>query len=123
MDFLVNAVNKAKEVFDVACKKTNDVVTTQKQKFDVATIENKRNKDYAKLGEIYYNLVKDTEIEDNSIKELVDAITEKNKKIEEINIEINSSKNKRVCPKCSALIDENSIFCSICGEKITIDGE
>lgn len=123
MDFLDNAVNKAKEVFDVACKKTNDVVTTQKQKFDVATIENKRNKDYAKLGEIYYNLVKDTEIEDNSIKELVDAITEKNKKIEEINIEINSSKNKRVCPKCSALIDENSIFCSICGEKITIDGE
>lgn len=123
MDFLDNAVNKAKEVFDVACKKTNDVVTTQKQKFDVATIENKRNKDYAKLGEIYYNLVNDTEIEDNSIKELVDAITEKNKKIEEINIEINSSKNKRVCPKCSALIDENSIFCSICGEKITIDGE
>ena len=37
MDFFDNAIEKAKEVFDVARKKTNDVVSTGKQKFDVAT--------------------------------------------------------------------------------------
>lgn len=123
MDFLDNAVNKAKEVFDVACKKTNEVVTTQKQKFDVATVESKRNKDYIKLGELYYNQIKDTEIENQEIKELVDAITEKNEKIAELNQEINAAKNKRICPNCSANIDDNSIYCSVCGAKLTIDGE
>ena len=37
MDFLDNAVVKAKEAFDIAYKKTNEVVNTSKQKFDIAT--------------------------------------------------------------------------------------
>lgn len=44
MDFIDDAVTKAKEAFDVACKKTNEVVTTQKQKFDIASLEAKRIK-------------------------------------------------------------------------------
>ena len=44
MDFLENALDKAREVIDVACKKTNEVVITEKQKFDIASIENKRAK-------------------------------------------------------------------------------
>ncbi len=123
MDFFDNAVNKAKEVFDVAYKKTNEVVQTQKQKFDVSTIENKRNKDFMQLGELYYNQIKDTEIENEKIKDLVEAITEKNMKIDELKQEINAAKNKRICPNCSANIDDNSIYCSVCGAKLTIDGE
>ena len=123
MDLFDNAINKAKEVFDVAYKKTNDVVTTQKQKFDVASIESKRNKDYIRLGEIYYNMIKDTETENTEVNDLVKSITEKNEKIKELKQEINSAKNKRVCPVCNANIDENAVFCSACGTKLTIDGE
>ena len=39
MEFFDNAVNKAKEAIDIACKKTNEVVSTQKQKFDVKTYD------------------------------------------------------------------------------------
>lgn len=123
MDFFDNAVNKAKEAIDIACKKTNDVVTTQKQKFDVAAVENKRAKDYEKLGMLYFEIVKDTEIEDSQIKALVDAIKEKNEKIKDLKAEINAAKNKRVCPNCAASIDKESVFCNNCGTKLQFDSE
>lgn len=123
MDFLENAVNKAKEAIDVVSKKTGEVVTTQKQKFDVASIESKRNKDFMELGKIYYQMIKDSDIENAEVKALVDAIVEKSEKIKAIKEQINSAKNKRICPKCSANIDEFSIYCSVCGEKLEIESE
>lgn len=123
MDFFDNAIEKAKEVFDVARKKTNDVVSTGKQKFDVATLESKRSKDFESLGKLYYDLIKDTQIEDLKIKAIVDNINDKNEKIEEINKEINNIKNKRICPVCGANIDKFSVFCSLCGAKIQFGSE
>ncbi len=118
MDFLDNAISKAKEAMDIAYKKTNEVVNTQKQKFDVASIESKRSKDFEKLGKLYFEMIKDTEIEDERIKKLVDDISYKNEKIDELKKEINNVKNKKICPSCSASIDKASVFCSNCGAKL-----
>ena len=60
MSFIDDAINKTKEVFDVACKKTDEVVTTQKQKFSIASLESKREKDFADLGRIYFELAKNS---------------------------------------------------------------
>ena len=57
MDFLDNALEKAKEVFDVARTKTTEVVSTQKQKFDVVSLENKRSKDFEQLGIFYFDMI------------------------------------------------------------------
>ncbi len=121
MDFFDNAVVKAKEAFDIAYKKTNEVVNTSKQKFDIATLQNKRQKDFEALGEIYYNLIKDSEIEDSKTQIIVAAINEKNEKIAAINEEINATKHRRICPACSAVISEEAVYCSVCGAKLTID--
>ncbi len=118
MDFIDNAVVKAKEVFDVAYKKTSEVVNTQKQKFDIASLENKRAKDFEKIGKIYFEAINDTEIEDESLKELVNSVKEKNRLIEELRSEVNAAKNKTTCPNCNAAIEKNSVFCSACGAKI-----
>lgn len=118
MGFLDNAINKTKEVFDVACKKTDEVVTVEKQKFNIASLRSKREKDYADLGKIYYELVKDSADISDEVRNLVDAITEKNEEIARLNEDIQSIKNKRVCPKCNANIDMNSSFCNSCGEKL-----
>ena len=119
MDFLDNAFEKAKEVFDVACKKTNEVVTTQKQKFDIASIENKRNKDFLNLGRLYFEAVKDAEIEDIRIKNLIDSIKEKNELINSINEEINTAKDMKKCPVCESFVKNDAVYCSVCGAKIS----
>lgn len=118
MDFLDNAVNKAKEVFDVACKKTNEVVTTQKQKFDIATIVSKRNKNFEALGKLYFEAVKDTEIEDDEVKSLVAKIKEKTELIKQINEEMGAIKNMKVCSACGEFVKDDAQFCSSCGEKL-----
>ncbi len=121
MDFFDNAVSKAKEAFDIAYKKTNEVVNTQKQRFDVVTIENKRSKDFEQLGKLYFEMVKDTDIENSEVMVLVDAIKAKNEKIKALKEEISSAKNMRVCPKCQAYIAGNAVFCSACGEKLVLE--
>lgn len=123
MDFFDNAVNKAKEALDIACKKTGEVVTTSKQKFDVATIESKRSKDFEALGKIYFEMIKDEEIEDFEIKDLVLEIKDKNEKIDALKEEINNAKNKRTCPVCKATIDKLSVYCNICGAKLEIEND
>lgn len=123
MDFFDDMLNKAKDAIDVASKKTGEVVNTQKQKFDVASLESKRAKDFAVLGEIYYNKIKDGEAADENISELVLSIKEKSEKIDMLKAEINNAKNKRICPKCGASIDQISNYCSACGEKLFYDSE
>lgn len=119
MGILEDVIGKTKEVFDITCKKTDEVVTTQKQKFSIASLESKRRKDYAELGELYFNMVKDDPINlPDEIRNLVDAIIEKTEEIARLNADIQSTKNKKVCPKCNANIAADSVFCSVCGEKL-----
>ncbi len=118
MGFLDDAISKTKEVFDVAYKKTDEVVTVEKQKFNIASLKSKREKDYADLGRVYFELVKnDTDLDDNT-RNLVDAIREKNDEIARLNQDIQNIKNKRVCPDCNANIDANSSYCNSCGKKL-----
>ncbi len=118
MEFFENAISKAKEVFDVACKKTGEVVTVQKQKIDIATIESKRNKDFLALGKLYFKNIKDTEIEDEEIASLVADIKKKSEQIKQINEEIKETKNMKLCPNCESFVNDEDLFCSVCGEKL-----
>lgn len=121
MEFLDNAIVKTKEAFDVACKKTGEVVNTKKLEFDLASLRSKQDKDFSALGRICFDLYKNDENATDEVKALVSAIAEKNKKMAELNAAIVAAKNKRLCPKCSAPVEKNAVFCSNCGEKITFD--
>lgn len=118
MDFLDNAINKAKEVVDIAYKKTEEVVLTEKQRFDIASLNSKIDKDYKALGEIFYKHYKDSEDIPEDAKAIMNSINEKILKIKELKEEIGETKNKAVCPKCQNYIPKNSAFCSVCGEKL-----
>ena len=123
MDLFDEILDKAKVAFDVAVKATEDVVDTGKQKFNIASLESKITKDYKALGEAFYNFKKTGEIDDEEIDNLVASIDEKKAKIEELKEEIRKSKAERVCANCGAAIEENTIFCPICGQKLEFTSE
>ena len=123
MDILDETLSKAKEVFGVARQKTGEVVNTQKQKFDIAALESKRKKDFEQLGILYYNSIQAGESPSAEVEEIVAAIQDKNEKIARLRAELNAAKNKRICPKCGATIDADSVFCNLCGEKLVYDSE
>lgn len=123
MDFFDELLDKARVAFDVAVKATEDVVDTGKQKFNIASLESKISKDYKTLGEAFYAFKKNGEIDDAAVDELILSIDEKLLKIEEIKEEIRNSKADRVCANCGAAIEENTIFCPFCGQKLEFTSE
>ncbi|MBR3968120.1 MAG: hypothetical protein IKJ93_00860 [Clostridia bacterium] len=93
MGFLEDAIIKTKEAFDIACKKTDEVVSVEKLKFNISTIKKNREKEYVELGKIYFEKIKDsTELNEDEQK-IVNGIIKKNAEIEELNREISNYKN------------------------------
>ena len=110
MEFFDGAVNKTKEVFETVSKKTSEVIATEKQKFDIASLKSKREKDYTALGKIYFDMIKDDDSASDEVKAIVENIKAKTDEIERLNNEIHNAKNKRICGNCGANIDKNSVY-------------
>lgn len=116
-EYIDNAVVKAKEVFEVAVKKTEEVVTVEKLKYNLSVTKNSREKDLADLGKIYYKILKETEDFDENTEELFNSITEKTAKIKELREEISNVKNKKYCNNCGSFVTNDSSYCKNCGNK------
>lgn len=91
-----NILSKAKDVFETAYKRADDAISVQKQKFDIAGLENKLSKDYEALGRLCYEEMKKGAFNDNKeFAEIADNIKLKKSQIEEIKKEINKTKTKK----------------------------
>lgn len=88
MEYFENAVNKAKDVFDVAISKTDKLVKRQKLNFEIASLKNKRSKDLEKLGVIYFKSLNGYEADGDMVNSLAESVKEKNKLIKEMREEI-----------------------------------
>ena len=104
-----NIVDKAKVTFEDVYKKAETVVSVQKQKIDVYSLE----------GKLCYDAIRNDEPFDaESVKPVTDDIAEKLQLIENTKEEILKAKNKKLCTKCGAQIEKNGVFCSKCGAKL-----
>ncbi|MBR6572767.1 MAG: zinc ribbon domain-containing protein [Clostridia bacterium] len=114
-----NIVDKAKVTFEDVYKKAETVVSVQKQKIDVYSLEAKLSKSYEILGKLCYDAIRNDEPFDaESVKPVTDDIAEKIQLIENTKEEILKAKNKKLCTKCGAQIEKNGVFCSKCGAKL-----
>jgi len=116
-----NVIDKAKNLFEATKKKTEETVSTEKMKFSVSSLESKREKEYSKLGKLYFEDLISVNLEDGELKTIVDKIVEINKDIEDLNKKIATIKAKRVCPGCGKFIGEKDTFCPFCGTKVVFD--
>lgn len=117
-EFLDNAILKAKEFFEVAAKKTEEVVDTEKLKYNLSVIKNSREKDFAALGRAYYNAVKNDSIDKIDEQDLITRIEEKTDSIKVLKEEISAAKNKKLCNSCGCLVTTDSLYCKKCGGKL-----
>ena len=118
MGFFDETFVKAKDMFDVAAKKTEEVAARGKQKYDIASLKSKLSKNYEALGMIYYNQLDFDNLTDEETKLTVMRIRENIKDIEKANAELLKLKNKKVCPVCSVGVDPKSAYCNACGAKL-----
>lgn len=118
MDSFDQTVQKAKEVFSVACQKTGEVVNTQKLKIDLAALQSKLTKAYAKLGELQYDKLISEDTENIALKAALSQIKSLLEQIDEIKEKIGKMQGKINCPVCGGRISEDSKFCSICGANL-----
>ncbi len=123
MDFLDDVLVKAKNVFDIAKNKTEEAVAIGKQKYDIASMENRLNKSFNALGRITFETYKDDEQVSDEIKALINEIESEIEAISIAKAEIEKIKSTRFCPNCAASISESAVFCSACGEKLIFTEE
>ena len=118
MDFFDDAVNKAKDVFEVAKKKTSEVVSTEKRRLDISMLRSKMDKDLIRLGRIYFEKIKNDELGEGEEKSICDSIKVKSAEIARLTRDIEDIKNDNKCSACGATVAAGSSFCSVCGAKI-----
>ena len=118
MGLFEDAVVKAKGAFDVAAKKTNEVVSLQKIKIKVSQVKSDMSKDFETLGRLYYEAVKQKDEEITEYKDIIKSIDDKISEIAELEKEIDAQKNNKTCSKCGVKNPDTASYCNNCGEKL-----
>lgn len=118
MGFFEEAVIKAKDLYDVAAKKTGEVVSVQKLKLKATQINSQLSKDFETLGRFYYETVKESGDEVTDFAEIIGAIDSKFDELDEIECQINEAKRTKTCSACGAKCAETASFCENCGQQL-----
>lgn len=111
-------VDKTKAAANTVAKKSQEAYNITKKKIALSETKRKIKKNFADLGELYYNsVVESTEIAVQSAA-IIDEITMLKSEAEEIESEILILQDAVSCPKCGAKNAKDNVFCSKCGEKL-----
>ncbi len=123
MEFLNETFDKAKELFNVAKQKTDETVTIGKKKYEISVLEGKVKQLYTELGKNAFSYLAENRELPPQIAEIIEKIEELKGKLEKEISELVKLQSKRVCPKCAAVVEDNSNFCNVCGEKLVYSEE
>lgn len=117
MGFFEDLSKKASETYKNTAEKTNKLTREMKLKSLINEDKNKIEKIYAEIGKkVYEKHIREENIDIKS--ELIEECSKIDayaKEIEDMNMEMLSLKNLRICKKCAAEISVNAKFCPSCG--------
>jgi len=117
MAVLDDILTGAKNIVDVAEDKATKAFEFSKTKYKSAQLKKEVSDLYKKLGSAVYTMIK-TEYED---KEIIDSLVSEidivKEELDEINIKIADTKNKKVCPACDTANEKDSAYCTRCGNR------
>lgn len=117
MGFFDDLSKKASETYKNTAEKTNKLTREMKLKSLINDDKNKIEKIYAEIGKkIYEKHIREESIDIKSeLAEECAKIDAYSKEIEDMNMEMLTLKDLRLCKKCAAQISINAKFCPSCG--------
>ncbi len=116
--FFNKAKDKAKDVADVAGKKTTELVNLSKLKLQELQIGRKIRSLYEQLGRATYQLHKNSFENEELISSLEEEIAEQLHAQSEVDEKLCDMKNQVSCPCCHAKNSKEAVYCSSCGNQL-----
>lgn len=118
MGFFEDTFVKAREVIDVAGKKTSEAIAVQKLKVNAASLQSQIAKDYEALGRLAYSASREGTACEEAADELMAEIDGKRVRLKNIQAQIAHARGNRICTSCGAANAPGAVFCNKCGEKL-----
>ena len=118
MGMVEDTVVKAKEAFDVAAKKTNEVIALQKLKVSASTVNSQMTKAYGVLGRLTYDMHVTGKDNTTAIDALLEELDGYQKELEALEGKIALAKGLKICATCGQKNSAASDFCGKCGSKL-----
>lgn len=121
MGFIEDSFVKAKEVIDIAGKKTGEMISLQKLKVNASSLQYQISHDYEALGRLCYEAKKNGEKNEDAIAELIEEMDERKAELAELERQIALAKGVVICPVCSTRNVITAAYCNKCGSKLSQD--
>lgn len=95
-------------------EKTKNMSDTSNLKRKILYEEERILEIFGEIGKIYYKTPDKTD----ELKELVDDIDTRKRRIKKMRFELQTKKGFKICPNCQAEVQEKFMFCGVCGAKL-----
>lgn len=118
MEFFDTFVEKAKDVCNIATKKTGDMVEVSKIKLECVKVNNQIKRLYENLGSSVYSMKKSKFENEAVIDSLTEEIDEELVRLSELNSKIADIQNLTICGFCGAKNTMTNYYCCKCGSHI-----
>lgn len=116
MAFLDDIVNKAQQAGNFVVAKTESAVDYVSLEYKASTVRGKLDKQYKELGQLVYKSRETALNESEEIKAVIENISKTLTELNEINAQINKSKN--ACEKCGNINRAKAEYCEKCGNPL-----
>ena len=118
MSIFDETFEKAKDAFDIAAKKSSEVIEMQKLRFNISSINSQINKYYETLGKTVYENRKSEEENNEVLIPIFEEIDKKYTELDEAVQKVSDIKKMKLCKKCNMYNRYDAVFCDKCGEQL-----
>lgn len=119
-----DVVVNAKAAASAVSKKASGVYDASKQKITAAELRSTIAKKLRELGAVIYKTKTGViEEDDEVVTQLVNEIKELKDNLDTITENLASKNNRKKCASCGSTVPKNSLFCNICGAKLSEEDE
>ena len=100
-------------------KRAGEVIDRSKLRIAAMDIKSELSNKYRMLGRMYYEAETSKKDYNESIKKLVENISDLNDQLKAVREALAAAEKKIKCPECSTYNHKGAVFCSKCGTKLS----